>query len=179
MERRGPSHSSPFGKACASCYKAKCKCIAHPDGPGCQRCHRLNKTCQPSGSVRRQTVIDKQNLKAQISELSKKLDGLTERLESQNAPASGSHREQQVEPLAQAFNNSGDVDQSLNTISIEKEPQDTSGDADANNDGVIWTVPWSLPGWDGRPTTASKGWWYSAPDAEIETPLGIFRTHML
>ncbi|KAL1895881.1 hypothetical protein Sste5346_004978 [Sporothrix stenoceras] len=42
-------------KACTNCARIKCKCIPRaglgPDGYGCERCHRLGKTCEPSMTV--------------------------------------------------------------------------------------------------------------------------------
>ncbi|KAK3298765.1 uncharacterized protein B0H64DRAFT_422502 [Chaetomium fimeti] len=53
MERRGMSHSAPYGHACMSCFKAKCRCIPRQNGDGCERCRRLKKHCTPSNSTRR------------------------------------------------------------------------------------------------------------------------------
>ncbi|KJR83713.1 uncharacterized protein SPSK_00084 [Sporothrix schenckii 1099-18] len=42
-------------KACTNCARIKCKCIPRAglgvDGYGCERCHRLGKTCEPSLTV--------------------------------------------------------------------------------------------------------------------------------
>ena len=35
--RPGIGHSSPYGQACMQCYKAKCRCVQHPSGNGCER----------------------------------------------------------------------------------------------------------------------------------------------
>ncbi|EAQ86383.1 hypothetical protein CHGG_07636 [Chaetomium globosum CBS 148.51] len=69
MERRGPSHLGPYGLACTNCFKAKCKCVARPDGEGCQRCHRLHKQCRPSDSIRRRTIDKTQNSASRIADL--------------------------------------------------------------------------------------------------------------
>lgn len=37
MDRRGPSHSAPYGQACLHCFKSKCKCVPRPGGNGCER----------------------------------------------------------------------------------------------------------------------------------------------
>jgi hypothetical protein len=50
----GVRKSAPYGQACLGCSKAKCKCISRgPAGTQCERCHRLNKDCQPSIVVRK------------------------------------------------------------------------------------------------------------------------------
>ncbi|KAK3331763.1 hypothetical protein B0T19DRAFT_472787 [Cercophora scortea] len=78
MERsgRGPRHSGPFGLACTSCSKSKCKCAARADGGGdeCQRCHRLGKPCRPSDALRRRAIEKKTNSKRRIAELESKLN---------------------------------------------------------------------------------------------------------
>jgi hypothetical protein len=50
----GVRKSAPYGHACLGCSKAKCKCISRgPAGSRCERCHRLDKDCQPSIVVRK------------------------------------------------------------------------------------------------------------------------------
>ncbi|CEL10427.1 hypothetical protein ASPCAL13546 [Aspergillus calidoustus] len=74
VERR-----SPYGLACMNCFKTKSKCVATPDGRSCHRCHRLNKECLPSNSLRK-----RYSKKA----LAERLDSLTALLEAIQA-ASG------------------------------------------------------------------------------------------
>jgi hypothetical protein len=54
--------SAPYGQACISCAKAKCKCmfISNPisgsergSSSACERCARLGRECKPSGGVRK------------------------------------------------------------------------------------------------------------------------------
>ncbi|KAL6858330.1 hypothetical protein ACO1O0_005791 [Amphichorda felina] len=75
MARRGPTHSGPYGLACTNCFKSKSKCVARldADGRACQRCHRLDKECRPSDSIRRRTT-GKKNSTARIAELESKLE---------------------------------------------------------------------------------------------------------
>lgn len=80
MERRGPSHLGPYGQACINCFKSKCRCVARPDGPGCQRCHRLKKDCEPSNPERRQNLQKKKDSDTRLAQLEAKLDGLISRL---------------------------------------------------------------------------------------------------
>jgi hypothetical protein len=84
MERRGPSHSGPYGLACASCFKAKSKCVAHADGNGCRRCHSLNRQCHPSDSIRRRAIDKKANPTNRIAELESKLESLISELQSRD-----------------------------------------------------------------------------------------------
>ncbi|KAK4099452.1 hypothetical protein N658DRAFT_164545 [Parathielavia hyrcaniae] len=42
-----------YGRACAACARAKCRCIYRPGDADCERCHRLGKECVPSVSVRK------------------------------------------------------------------------------------------------------------------------------
>ncbi|SPO01670.1 uncharacterized protein DNG_04343 [Cephalotrichum gorgonifer] len=70
--------SAPYGKACAGCSKAKCRCI--PRGPGlkCERCDRLRKECQPSTVVRKRPSAAKRSAPRAPSaaQLGEKLDDL-------------------------------------------------------------------------------------------------------
>ncbi|OIW25920.1 hypothetical protein CONLIGDRAFT_512801 [Coniochaeta ligniaria NRRL 30616] len=178
MERRGPSHSGPYGRACTGCFKAKCKCVARADGPGCQRCHSLNRACQPSDSVRRSTILKKQNANARIAELEKKLESVIERLEPRNPPDGDPQREHQPGRLAPAVN-SRNVHASLSASAVENDPEE-SEDTDTDNDQDAGTVLWSpgQAGLDGPPTAAFAASDF-ASDAENETLLTTFRSRML
>ncbi|KAK1750064.1 hypothetical protein QBC47DRAFT_394548 [Echria macrotheca] len=89
MERKTISYSGPFGLACSNCYLAKAKCISRRDGEGvdCQRCHRLNKLCRPSDSVRKRA--EKTNPAVSIANLERKVDDLISRLEARGVLDSG------------------------------------------------------------------------------------------
>ncbi|KAK4149555.1 hypothetical protein C8A00DRAFT_46850 [Chaetomidium leptoderma] len=76
MEKRGTSHSAPYGHACLSCFKAKCRCVPRPEGVGCERCHRLKKHCVPSNSVRRRAVDQKHESNDRTARLEDFLEGL-------------------------------------------------------------------------------------------------------
>ncbi|KAH6651343.1 hypothetical protein F5144DRAFT_639250 [Chaetomium tenue] len=67
MEKRVVSHSAPYGHACMSCFKGKCRCIPRQDGDGCERCYRLKKHCVPSNQVRRRTLHHGPELDGQIT----------------------------------------------------------------------------------------------------------------
>ncbi|KAK0702296.1 hypothetical protein B0H67DRAFT_595459 [Lasiosphaeris hirsuta] len=83
MERQGPGRSAPYGQACMSCFKSKCKCIIR-NGIGCERCHRLKKQCSPSDALRRRAADKRQSSNARIAELEGRLDGLVSLLRSRN-----------------------------------------------------------------------------------------------
>ncbi|KAI1390395.1 putative C6 transcription factor [Hypoxylon trugodes] len=82
MDRRGPGHSAPYGQACMHCFKSKCKCVSRPDGDGCERCHRLNKQCRPSDSLRKRNAQKNQNSTARIAQLEGRLESLVSLLQS-------------------------------------------------------------------------------------------------
>ncbi|KAJ5928257.1 hypothetical protein N7466_007213, partial [Penicillium verhagenii] len=69
----------PYGNACASCARAKCRCVPRRGGGSrCERCHRLNKECRaPEG--RRKT--QPQTLSRSV-QLERKMDGLMSLLTS-------------------------------------------------------------------------------------------------
>ncbi|KAK0616755.1 hypothetical protein B0T14DRAFT_568333 [Immersiella caudata] len=73
---------APYGKACTSCVKAKCRCMYRMGGPECERCHRLSKTCVPSQSIRKRNGRRLNGSRA--AQLEEKLEGLVSLLRSQS-----------------------------------------------------------------------------------------------
>ncbi|CAK7223716.1 hypothetical protein SBRCBS47491_005302 [Sporothrix bragantina] len=94
-----PSSSSggipaPYGRACANCSRAKCRCIYRSNGNDCERCHRLSKECRPSIPVRRKAAASSTATKrsssstlSRTAQLEQKLDGLVSLLTAQNKTA--------------------------------------------------------------------------------------------
>jgi hypothetical protein len=72
--------SASYGRACAGCYKAKCKCILRGPGLNCERCHRLKQDCEPSNVVRKRLSRKSAYRTAHLEE---RLDDLVGLLESQ------------------------------------------------------------------------------------------------
>ncbi|KAK0711171.1 hypothetical protein B0H67DRAFT_278024 [Lasiosphaeris hirsuta] len=67
-------------RACATCARAKSRCIPGPDGVKCERCHRLNKPCssQTPAPPRKR----KEPKPTRVAELERRLEDLTARIES-------------------------------------------------------------------------------------------------
>ncbi|CAK7224693.1 hypothetical protein SCUCBS95973_005604 [Sporothrix curviconia] len=81
---------APYGRACANCSRAKCRCIYRSHGDDCERCHRLNKECRPSIPVRRKAAASSAATKrsssstlSRTAQLEQKLDGLVSLLTAQ------------------------------------------------------------------------------------------------
>ncbi|KAK4247739.1 hypothetical protein C7999DRAFT_40971 [Corynascus novoguineensis] len=76
-----PSKVLKGPRACATCAKAKSRCIAGPRGQEkCERCHRLRKPCSsqtPAPSRKR-----KEPKPTRVAELERRLEDLTARIES-------------------------------------------------------------------------------------------------
>ncbi|XXG99354.1 hypothetical protein Hte_005691 [Hypoxylon texense] len=171
--QRGPSHSGPFGLACTSCFQSKSKCVARPDGDGCQRCHRLNKQCHPSDSIRRRTITKKPNSNARIAELESKLNSLVSQLQSRNV-LGGEVTQQQAPPEPSSQLTVTTSARPLNTVdTVENEAQD--GDHTEDDDDA------SVVGWNGSPDPVAMSELLdpSVPEAEAETLLSTFRSRML
>ncbi|KAJ5826939.1 hypothetical protein N7447_003702 [Penicillium robsamsonii] len=66
---RMAGRSAPYGQACLSCFKTKCKCIPRSDGNGCERCHRLKRPCHPADALRRRSDKKQNSSDARIAKL--------------------------------------------------------------------------------------------------------------
>ncbi|TLD18400.1 hypothetical protein PspLS_10268 [Pyricularia sp. CBS 133598] len=86
-----PGIPAPYGRACANCVKAKCKCFYRGSGreiSSCERCHRLGKDCVPSETVRRRT--SRRQGTSRTAQLEEKLDDLVSLLKThQQKPGVG------------------------------------------------------------------------------------------
>ncbi|RAL07884.1 transcription factor domain-containing protein [Aspergillus homomorphus CBS 101889] len=60
----------PYGNACATCARAKCRCVPRSAGGRCERCHRLNKECRVAQGRRKTRPLSK------AVQLERKMDGL-------------------------------------------------------------------------------------------------------
>jgi hypothetical protein len=174
MERRGPSHSGPFGLACTSCFKSKCKCVARPDGDGCQRCHRLNKQCRRSDSLRRRDIKKKASSTARIAELESKLDVLISQLQSRNV-IDGDATQQQSPVLPESPSQPARTTlvQPLDTAGNEAQDSDHTEDDDDDNLEPVRSSD------SPRAVTTSEPSEPQVSEAEAETLLGTFRSCML
>ncbi|KAL4808101.1 hypothetical protein BDV18DRAFT_134262 [Aspergillus unguis] len=74
--------AAAYGRACASCVQAKCKCVVAESGAGCARCRRLNRECVPAKRVRKMNPARK-SAAAKTAQLEKRLDELTSLITSQ------------------------------------------------------------------------------------------------
>lgn len=72
--------SGPYGRACRNCSRSKCKCVWRPGNNTCERCHRLNKPCQPADSIRQRNTESR--AESRIAHLEGKVDGLVSLLQS-------------------------------------------------------------------------------------------------
>lgn len=93
-ETESVRESAPYGKACLGCSRAKCKCILHGRGTTCERCHRLNKVCQPSPVVRKR--VSRRTGNGRTRHLEEKLDSLVSLLSKQSS-GTDEHRQEDAE----------------------------------------------------------------------------------
>ncbi|KAJ5114045.1 hypothetical protein N7456_002579 [Penicillium angulare] len=103
MER--PARSPlPYGNACATCSRAKCRCVPRSGGGRCERCHRLNKECRvPQGRRKAQSQTSSRSVL-----LERKMDGLMSLLSSSSSaqtnlptPARGQFEAEEAHGLGQ------------------------------------------------------------------------------
>ncbi|KAJ5382595.1 hypothetical protein N7517_000506 [Penicillium concentricum] len=81
---RMAGRSAPYGQACLSCFKTKCKCIPRSDGNGCERCHRLKRPCHPADALRRRSDKKQNSSDARIAKLEGTLGQLVSMLQTGN-----------------------------------------------------------------------------------------------
>ncbi|KAJ5815095.1 C6 transcription factor [Penicillium riverlandense] len=140
MEKRGPTPGSgSYGKACMQCFKAKCRCVARPDGAGCERCLRLKKQCQPSDSIRRRT---RRNLdsSAHIAKLEGRIDTLTTMLQS-IANATGVQPNPKESLISTSASTSGEISMSDNELMLPSLTDAPSPSSPSRTSGSTSTSP--------------------------------------
>ncbi|KAL2869700.1 Zn(II)2Cys6 transcription factor domain-containing protein [Aspergillus lucknowensis] len=79
MESAGWS-TAPYGRACAGCAQAKCKCLVTEQGGSCARCRRLNRECRPAARSRKMNPL-RRSAAAKTEQLERRLDELTSLLQ--------------------------------------------------------------------------------------------------
>ncbi|KAL4963000.1 transcription factor domain-containing protein [Aspergillus stella-maris] len=77
--------AAAYGRACASCAQAKCKCLITEAGGSCARCRRLNRQCQPAPRTRKINPA-RRSVAAKTAQLEKRLDELTSLLQETRQP---------------------------------------------------------------------------------------------
>ncbi|KAE9370271.1 hypothetical protein N431DRAFT_559479 [Stipitochalara longipes BDJ] len=131
-------------RACTNCVRAKAKCSFGDDTRvKCERCHRMNKTCQPSPPMRKRRIMRKSSEK-ETSKLEQKLDGLVTLLTSatQSVPtivnASATNTLSEISgpsnddinfsytPVGSSGNQQGINDRRVPSVERVSEPQFTS-----------------------------------------------------
>ncbi|CAG8907190.1 unnamed protein product [Penicillium egyptiacum] len=101
--------SAPYGQACLSCFKTKCKCIPRPEGNGCERCHRLKRPCHPADALRRRSDKKQNPSEARIAKLEGTLGQLASLINAGNVhggrvDASSQQQQQQQQQRQQQSN---------------------------------------------------------------------------
>ncbi|KAL3464601.1 hypothetical protein BJX64DRAFT_275790 [Aspergillus heterothallicus] len=79
MENQGWA-TAAYGRACAGCAQAKCKCLVTEQGGGCARCRRLNRECRPATRTRQMNPL-RRSAAAKTAQLERRLDELTSLLQ--------------------------------------------------------------------------------------------------
>ena len=143
--------SAPYGKACAGCSKAKCRCIPRGADLSCERCHRLQKQCQPSAVVRKRAAKRRAPRSSSTAGLGEKLDDLAALLRAQAELG-------QRRPAA-----SMPDDQGLHQHSLGPETAGESPDSAQTYYSTPLSIPTPLP--------------QEPSPAEAEQYLHIFRTN--
>ncbi|KAI1134069.1 putative C6 transcription factor [Hypoxylon sp. FL0543] len=178
MDRRGPGHSAPYGQACMHCFKSKCKCVSRPDGDGCERCHRLNKQCCPSDSLRRRNAQKTQNSTVRIAQLEGRLEGLVTLLQSVAKSPDSPDTLRKVLDESLAGHGQSDAESHTTTpVSISSNITKFTSTADINDAPAASPMgtSYSL----GVDSPSDIGSHNILPAGEAEAYLNIFRSQML
>ncbi|KAH8701970.1 hypothetical protein BGW36DRAFT_109180 [Talaromyces proteolyticus] len=121
--RPGPGHTSSYGQACMQCYKAKCRCVPHSSGDGCERCLRLKKDCQPSGTTRKRNGQKNEESDVRIAHLEGKIETLLSAVQSMvNSSAPSAEFRRLLDSGSIPSSTSGSKDTPANSISTSGGP---------------------------------------------------------
>ncbi|KAF4631334.1 hypothetical protein G7Y89_g6795 [Cudoniella acicularis] len=87
---------APYGKACLNCVKSKTRCASSTVEGKCERCHRMNKSCQPAPTVRKKRVSKRPTSSSfkKTSALEEKLEGIVQMLQRSQDSISGARQSQ-------------------------------------------------------------------------------------
>ncbi|KAI0104065.1 putative C6 transcription factor [Hypoxylon sp. NC0597] len=177
MDRRGPGHSAPYGQACMHCFKSKCKCVSRPDGDGCERCHRLNKQCRPSDSLRRRNAQKNQNSAVRIAQLEGRLEGLVSLLQSVTKSPGSSDSLRKVLDESLAGHGQPDTESQVATpVSISSNVTKLISAADTDNADSASPLTTRYLGVGNSLDIGSP---YALSSGEAEAYLTTFRSQML
>lgn len=91
-----------------NCSRSKCKCITRSGRQRCERCHRLNKSCQPGGSTRSLNA-QRNNPIARIAQLEGKLDGLVSMLGAGQVPTTPNPSNHVISPLPCSYSSTPSI----------------------------------------------------------------------
>ncbi|KAL2816419.1 hypothetical protein BDW59DRAFT_10034 [Aspergillus cavernicola] len=102
--------TAPYGRACAACAQAKCKCLVTEAGGSCARCRRLNRECHPARRTRKMNPLRK-SVTAKTAQLEQRLDELTSLLHAtgQSRPAVSDSRFSSASPVSSTLSSSVDT----------------------------------------------------------------------
>ncbi|KAH7254985.1 hypothetical protein B0J15DRAFT_495039 [Fusarium solani] len=76
---------APYGRACVGCSRAKCKCFYRSNGGRCERCCRLEISCEPAAGVRKSRINAIRSASTADARLERRLDDLVSLIQSQGA----------------------------------------------------------------------------------------------
>ncbi|KAK0621380.1 hypothetical protein B0T17DRAFT_493895 [Bombardia bombarda] len=143
---RSPSSSSTTQqqqkgpRACATCARAKSRCIPGPVGGGkCERCHRLDKTCssQTPAPPRKR----KEPKPTRVAELEKRLEDLSARIESVQRPPLPPQQNGQVQAQAPTPPEYAELHHDYSPVQSTASPEDSrpTTNADIDDDDLsLW-----------------------------------------
>ncbi|KAI2464462.1 putative C6 transcription factor [Annulohypoxylon bovei var. microspora] len=178
MDRKASGHSAPYGQACLHCFKSKCKCVSRPDSDGCERCHRLNKQCRPSDSLRRRNVQKNHNSTARIAQLEGRLEGLISLLQSVAKSPDSSDALRKVLDESLAGHSQPGVEPQVTTPSlISNNVPEFPSTINADGDTASSPLATSLP--SGTSNQSSANSLYGLSTDEADAYLTVFRSQML
>ncbi|RAL02599.1 transcription factor domain-containing protein [Aspergillus ibericus CBS 121593] len=108
----------PYGRACATCARSKCRCVPRSGGGRCERCHRLNKECRVLPGRRKARPLSK------AVQLERKMDGLMTLL------TSSAGRTDLSTPVREPADAPGCEQPTAEPARDDREDEDTEADAD-------------------------------------------------
>lgn len=184
MKPAASCRPAPYGRACAGCSRAKCKCFYRAEGSDCERCHRLGKPCEQTTSLRKRKADTPPSPPPRAApnppnnRLEDKIDHIVSLLSSRAVPSQSPPKEDNTNTPSTTGTFFGSVDVNM-PIKVPQEPRDPDVVIDTSGSVVTFVRPASPPSSTSTPPTLQDVSAHYVPEETAEEQLHLFRREFL